>query len=377
MQSISDHLKARRMAFGASVAQTAEWARLDPERLREIERGSPPTSGEYESLCRALAVDSGALARGLDRSPKRSVARFKAASWVSPTATDFRTLSLAAEIGRIGGFLARETDHQSPLATLRHPEPIRARLDLWKQGYQLGENAHRAFGLPPGPILDLEGVLMGWGIHVVRIEFSSEYLDAASLWESGALPIVLLNTRSTRSKSTLSRRALLAHELCHLLHDSGENDLTTQLSWTEGSGNYGEQVEIRARAFAPAFLAPRDDVRHWFRSGSGKRLSDPAAKVEHLARRWGFSLRGAIWHAKNCGIIKSRTAEELSATSVDHGHSWSQSFETESRQESAAHGTSARETSPLASGLMLKLVEDAVASGVISEGRGREIATWS
>lgn len=377
-ETLNERLRRRREELGASVDKAASWAGLDPERLEEIEGGAPLQSSELDAVCRGLAVDSGALARGGDRSPRRSVARFKAAAWVDPEPEDFRTLSLAAELGRIGGFLSERTGNPSRLADLRAPEPVSGTSEPWRQGYLLGENARRVLEPRTGPIVDLEALLRSWRVHVARVELSSPHLDAASLWERGSLPVILLNTRSSRLRSSLSRRALLAHELCHLLHDSGDRDLTTQLSWSEHAGNYEDEVEQRARAFAPAFLAPRDEVRSWFRAGAGKRIHDPERKVEALARHWGFSLRGAVWHAKNCGIIQARTAEALSRSVPEGEHSWADEFEVaEPDSEGPALETFGDGISPFARGLLADLAAEAATAGVISAGRGREIVTWA
>lgn len=373
---LNHRLRNRRLEFGATLAQTAAWADLSTERLRDIESSSTLRSWEFEALCRALAVDSGALARGEDSSPHRSVARFKSADWLDPKPGDYRTLALAAEHGRIGRFLAQQLGRDSRISNLRNPLPVEDTSEPWQQGYRLGESARRALAPRSGPITDLESLLHEWGVHVAHVEFSSRKLDAASLWEAGALPVVLLNGRSMRAKAPLSRRALLAHELCHLLHDSGERDLTTQLSWSEQAGNYAKAVEQRARAFAPAFLAPRDEVRHWFRAGEGRRISGPASKVEALARRWGFSLRGAIWHALNCGIIHDRTAQRLSLqASVDRDHEWSSEFERTSTVAPASRPWG-EAVVPIVRGLLADLAEEGVAKNVISEGRGYEIVTW-
>jgi len=375
--ALNDRLRQRRQEFGASIERVARWAGIGPERLAEIEGGSAIRSWEFDAICRALAVDSGALARGLDRTPRRSVARFRAARWAQPAAEDLRTLSLAAELGRIGGSLAQGIDRQARLARLRSPQPIDEKSKPWRQGYRLGENARRALEPLPGPIRSLEGLLTEWGVHVGRVEFTSAELDAASLWEGGALPVILLNTKSIRTRSALSRRPLLAHELCHLLHDSGENDLTTEISWGEGTPGYREAVEQRARAFAPAFLAPRDEVTHWFAAGEGRRIRKPESKVKELAERWGFSLRGAIWHAKNCGIIPPAAAGDLDSRTQDQDHPWSAQFETDGREPvGAAPPAAAYESAGIAQGLLSRLVAEAATTSLISEGRAREILTW-
>ena len=374
-EALNLRLRRRREEFGASLREVADWAGIPARRLREIEGGSALGSWEFEALCRGLAVDSGAVARGLDTSPQRSVARFKTADWVDPTPGDFRILSLAAEVGRIGGFLARQLDRPSRLVALRSPLPLSGSSEPWEQGYELGESARRELAPQSGPIKDLEGLLNEWGVHVARVEFSAMALDAASLWENESLPIILLNARSIRVRSTLSRRSLLAHELCHLLHDSGVRNLTTQLSWSNQVGNYAAAIEQRARAFAPAFLAPRTEVRRWFAVGPGR--DDAAYKVEALARRWGFSLRGAIWHAKNCRIIQAKTAERLGLTTVDQEHPWSGEFEQGHQGDSMkADRQWGSEIAPLARGLLASLITEAATQGVISEGRGHEIITW-
>ena len=378
-EPLGRRLQGRREEFGASLNQLAEWSGVDAARLAQIEEGSPIRAWEFESICRGLAVDSGAMARGGDRNPRRSVARFRSADWITPTSEDLRILALAAELGRIGGFLESQGARRAEaLAVLRHPQPISRREEPWKEGYRLGENARRALRAKSGPIEELEGFFTNHGVQIARVSFSSPNLDAASLWEDNALPVILLNERSPRSRSTLSRRALLAHELCHLLHDSGDRDLTTQLSWSENTGNYHHVTEQRARAFAPAFLAPRDEVRQWFRAGPGRRLHASRAKVEELARRWGFSVRGAIWHAKNCEVIAPQTAATLDREIPDQEHDWSSEFEQGPSNISEAWVSELGESiAPIAQGLIASLVSQGVLMGAISEGRGREILTWA
>ena len=86
----------------------------------------------------------------------------------------------------------------------------------------------------------------------------------------------------------LSRRAALAHELCHLLHDGGHRELT-MVSRLDEQRQRGEQ---RANGFAPSFLAPKA----W---ASKVDASDPEKIALELGERWGLSFGGAVWHAKN------------------------------------------------------------------------------
>jgi len=313
------------MEMTATREQVAQWSGLPEARVTQIEAGDSMAAWEFEELTRGLAVDSGALTRGGARSPRRSLARFRtAAGQISLEAADLRLLALAAEAGRIGGFLARDLSVPIRLEDARRAHPVQEDTPPWKQGYLLGEAARRRLVPTSGPVPELERVLGELGIHVARVTFQADELEAASFWEHGAMPVILVNRSSSAARSSLSRRALLAHELCHLLHDSGEQDLTTQVTWSEGAAGWNEDVEQRARAFAPAFLAPRDEVGHWFRAGEGRSIRKPEGKVKALAKRWGFSLKGAVWHAKNCQIIKQSTAEHLVVDLSRAEHDWEQ-----------------------------------------------------
>lgn len=373
-QDIQRRIRDRREAFAAPIEAAARWAGLETERWRAIEAGAPLSVAELGRVARALAVDAGTLLRGEERSPHRTVARFRqAVPLAGPTVLEARTLALAAELGRIGGALHRLLGKSLPLAGVRKPVPVSDREEPWRQGYRLGEAARRSLGLPLGPVTDLERVLEVAGVHVATLPFSRSDVDAASLMEEGAMPVLLLNQTSSRIAQPLPRRAAMAHELCHLLHDAGEHDLETQMSRSEGSAQ-DDPAEQRARAFAPALLAPPDEVRHWFTSGGGRKIGDAEPKVTALAKRWGLSWRGAVWHAKNCRLIRPATADRLVGAPGPRPD-WQADFE---RAETSSVGrlSEGLEPSALCRGRIAELVREALEAGAISEGRAREILSW-
>lgn len=366
---LSSIIRHRREALGATVAKAAHWANLSADRWAAIEAGRPFDVAELRSISYGLAADPGALLKGKLENPRRSTARFRSISPPELSPEDLRTLSLAAELGRIGGAWLEPLEREFDFERLREPTPVTDFEEPWRQGYRLGEQARRRCRLAPGPISDLERALAGLGIHVARVRFTDPQIEAASLWEKGALPIVLLNAAAARIVAPLSRRAAMAHELCHLLHDTGEHDLATAISRTEGHGE--SAIEQRARAFAPAFLAPRDEVRLYFRSGEGRRHRPADSKVLAIAKRWGLSLSGAAWHAGNCGLIDASTAERLANESTAM-QDWSRDFEASAASD-VGEGTA---TAQLTAGLLRDSIEDASAAGLISEARGREILSW-
>ena len=228
------------------------------------------------------------------------------------------------------------------------------------------------------PLVNLPQLLNDNGVHVARTSFSSQFIDAASIWEPGAVPIVLGNIRSHVIHHPGAFQASLAHELCHLLHDAGERELTTNVSWgTEGEGNYHDNLEMRARAFAPAFLAPRKWVRDWHASLAKHLKTDTTKMIVAMAETWGFSFEGAAWHAKNCGIIEPSEADRLAGM---HRKPIVSLVDFEHREDfyppKMVHSDLPEEAAPLWQGWASVVVIEALQEGHISVGRARELLTW-
>lgn len=135
---------------------------------------------------------------------------------------------------------------------------------------------------------------------MLELMFEARDVEAASLAEADASPVIILNRSNERVRYAPARRAILAHELCHLLHDAnGDRDLLTLVS----RPNDTSDVEQRAGAFAPEFLAPG----RWVGTFTGT----PRSIAASIARRWGLSFEGAAWHAKNLGLITEAEARAL------------------------------------------------------------------
>ncbi len=361
--------------------ELATLAMMSPERIEYLERVPDFTAAEYEKLCRALAVDPVAMYRGEGDRPRRSPARFRVATSLDrPDPGDVRLLSLAAEQGRILAHLVEMRGGEVRLARFRRTEAIAPARDgeIWLRGYDLGESSRNALFDEPGPIREFEQLLRDLGVHVARVTFSSADIDAASVWEPDAIPVVLVNEGSARTKHLPALRATLAHELCHLLHDSGERDITTLVSWgEEGHGNYDDAIEARARAFAPAFLAPRSQTREWAGTLRESRKADGRKFVAALAEHWGLSYEGAVWHAKNCRLVEADRAEKLAHQDRKPRLSYS-TFENAPAgvQPSMFHEALPEEAAPLWDGKATEIVLAALEEGHITAGRARELLSW-
>ncbi|MBW2736292.1 MAG: ImmA/IrrE family metallo-endopeptidase [Deltaproteobacteria bacterium] len=353
---------------------------LSDTRVAEIRHGESVSTTEFEMICKALAVDPGAMYTGSASNPSRSPARFRAATaHDSPSSADVRLLALAAEQGRILSDLIGLLGKEVKLRQHRQIMGIQGTLGVWREGYELGESA-RAVLAPNGrPLWDLPRLLGELGIHVARVRLSSGDIDAASIWEADAVPVVLINSTSHVSKHPGAFRASLAHELCHLLHDAGERNLTTQVSWgAEGTGNYHDDLEKRARAFAPAFLAPRDHVTAWLASQNKRLKNNSTELLVALAEAWGLSFEGAVWHAKNCGIIDPVEADSLAGMSAKPKMSLVNfQIHEDFYPPAMVHPELPEKAAPLWQGWASVIVIKAMEEGCISVGRARELLTWS
>lgn len=351
---------------------------LDDDRIDAIRSGEPASTSEFEMICRALAVDSGAMYRGDAGSPNRSPVRFRTATAINnPSPTDVRLLALAAEQGRILSRLMALLGREVGLS--RHKRAVGiGEGDIWRQGYELGEAARAVLAPDDNPISDLPGLLNDAGVHVAQVDMTSKEIDAASVWEPAAVPIIMVNANSHVLDHPGVFHATLAHELCHLLHDAGERDLTTNVSWgAEGTGNYHDNLEVRARAFAPAFLAPRGNLRNWYDALPANLKKNAIKMVKSLAETWGFSFEGAAWHAKNCGFIESEEADRLAGMPRKPLISL-EDFELGENFHPPVmfHPELPEEAAPLWRGWASIVVLDALEKNLISVGRARELLTW-
>lgn len=302
---IGTTLRRQRELLGTDLTEVARIAAISEARLRTIEGGDPPSVWELSAISQAVGLPVANLLNGALDDPRRGVARFRA-SGTALSAADTRLLALSAEAGRIAGSLHEALGFgKGRVVAARSVEAVAVTPDPWQQGYRLGSLARQRLGIPAGPIESVERLLEKCGVCVLRLPFSSDAVDGASMYESSALPIVIVNSNGARYGFPLSRRAILAHELCHVLHDSSaDRDMTTIVS----RSGITDGVEQRANGFAPNFIAPRDGIDPRARREA---VNDPATTVRRLGADWGLSFEGAAYHAKNLKLIRAEDERQL------------------------------------------------------------------
>ena len=358
MSKLGTDIQGRRKDLGLPIDEVARLAGLASARLAAIESGEGPTTWELSVVAGALACDPAQLMLGGAEDPTRSVARFRTGNAAGNlTGRDLRLLARGAEAGRILARLKEKLgDQVSRVTSIRHICAPSSGHEAWEEGYELGSEA-RSLLAPAGPILSVQSVFEEAGVHVAQVDFDSDSVEAASLYELGAAPVILLNRTASKVAFSLARRAILAHELCHLIHDGGQRDITVVTRDTDNS-----EIEKRANGFAPSFIAPKSLVAELIRKAKRK---NPRELVGELGRSWGLSFEGAAWHAKNLKLIDPKVAEQLVAGKKQDVKS---NFEqTIQRTPPEQFGIEVQPTN-LANGLLSETAIMACAEGAISRG---------
>lgn len=368
MVAVGDRIRHQRTQLGLEVETVSQLSQVTVPRLVAIEAGNtPPTVWELSSVAAALAVDPNALRRGdPDADARRSSARFRAPLGIGQLGTsDMRLLARVAEASRIHHFLWQQCKgRRGRVEANRSVRAIDDEPAVWEQGYKLGKLAREALAPQQAPIRSVQEVLERGGVLVVFASFETDSIEGASLYERDASPTIVLNRHAKRVGQPLSRRAVLAHELCHLLHDSAkQDDLLTVVSRPADRS----PMEKRANAFAPSFLAPKS----WVDCDRNK----PAhVRAQEVANTWGLSYEGAVWHAKNLKLISSKAADELTQTT---GGIDATGFEPDLPRESPDQVGLECEVSELARSALGDLAIWAADKDVISVGRAAEILTFA
>jgi Zn-dependent peptidase ImmA (M78 family)/transcriptional regulator with XRE-family HTH domain len=199
-----------------------------------------------------------------------------------------------------------------------------------EQGGYAARQERQRLGLGDNPIADLPELISSTGIWVSGSEFPDE-MSGLFLRHPSIGMAVLVNHRHPKARKRFS----YAHEYAHALLDR------THSATVSSQRNRTDLVEVRANAFAAAFLMPSDGVRRYLtarRKGLQSRMEllvyDPSAgrrddfvkamrraepgsqkityqEVAILAHHFGVSYQAAAYRLKGLGAINDRELREL------------------------------------------------------------------
>jgi Zn-dependent peptidase ImmA (M78 family)/DNA-binding XRE family transcriptional regulator len=203
--------------------------------------------------------------------------------------------------------------------------PLRTRWDAIRQGERLAEQERARLKLGEDPLTNLAEMLEVQGVRFIELSLS-ETISGLFLSDSRYGPSIIVNDDHPPRRRMFS----CAHEYCHVLVDSDRGGLVSRAE------NREELPEVRANAFAAAFLMPEGGVRAFIRrlgkgeqSRSWLRAYDEAAVVEghrrreahsqdvqvydvaHLAHHFGVSYETALYRLLNLKLVTEEERLEL------------------------------------------------------------------
>jgi Zn-dependent peptidase ImmA (M78 family) len=142
-----------------------------------------------------------------------------------------------------------------------------------------------------------------FGVDVRVIDFGIPSLDAIAVWGSKHGPAVLLNRNSHRVRGHFisiwrhgAIRVTAAHELCHLLLDSGHALSAVDIL----GGRMPVRIEQRAKAFAAEFLLPSGEAASvWRDAGTPIDLDEIHKIIRTLCKKYGGTASVAAWQLEH------------------------------------------------------------------------------
>lgn len=211
--------------------------------------GVPASRDAISSLDSRLALPAGWRSAGARLDPS-----------CFPAAVVFRALAPAVDSDDVLALLDRLRAYPANADGSRQLEAARAGLVLapgdsaHAQGYGLAEQVRRARGNPDGS-LDIDAVLSEVGVTVESADLSDATVDGATVWSDQHGPVIVLNSRTSKSQPW-ARRMILAHEFCHLLVDrpAAAELMVASTPWAPPA------LERRANAFAAELLLPKAGI---------------------------------------------------------------------------------------------------------------------
>ncbi len=293
-----DHLR-RRTGFSASFIQNAETAgQISPIR-------------DLELLAQSLGLDERVLGFVPEAKRDRQLG-IRLRELFGPHDTRVFSAASVVSLTEAAWVVSRQTSLAAKLGFRPHPLVTEQKYDFnyayptWEQGYRLAAKTRAALGLTDDqPIESLRSLIEErLGVPLVQQELEDHF--AGATLANGTARGIVVNEKGMNANVWV-RRMTLCHEIGHLLWDPEERldrlrvDDYDELAQS-ALDNRRDPVEIRANAFAIAFLAPVDAVRN-----IAENAADVAEVLSRVMDTFGISATAAKHHVAN--ITEIRTAD--------------------------------------------------------------------
>lgn len=330
LQKLAARLRKAREAAGMTQESAARHLGLPRSSLAQMELGNRTVSGlELDALARLYGRSIGEFLAE-DFNPQESlVAIFRAeaeladADEVAKAVSD--SIALARELANLEDLLGID------LAALRAPSYADSALHSKWQGIEQGTRAasaeRRRLNLGELPLGDLEDLLQSQGVRTALLDLPED-VSGFALMEPSLSFLVVANRRHP----SLRTRFSWVHEYAHLLFDRQRKGTISRES------DRASLSEVRANAFAAAFLMPELGVREFLaRLGKGQpsreswavfdegevisaeARTEPGSQtvqlydVVLLAHHFGVSRLAALYRLRNLRLLSQSELDVLLA----------------------------------------------------------------
>ena len=329
-QELGRRLRVARESCGLTQDDVARFLGVSRPTVAQMELGNRAvTSLELDKLAYFFGRDIREFVADTFEEEDALAALFRAEPEIASqqdVADSLRAcIALGREITNIENLLGVDCE-LSGAVSYEVPAP-RSRWDAIQQGERAADQERRRLGLGWAPAPPLAELFETQGVRTGVVDLPDDISGLTISNRSAGLFVV-----ANRHHAPVRRRFSFAHEYAHTLFD---RRFLGTVSRTE---DRDELIEVRANAFAAAFLMPSEGVRQ-FIAGQGKgkpsrgsaHVYDEAGAVPaegraepgsqdiqlydviHLAHHFGVSRISALFRLRNLKLITQAEFEELKA----------------------------------------------------------------
>lgn len=254
MDQLATRIGEARRAVGLSQEAAATFLGLSRSAVSELEAGKRPLSGlELAPLTRLFGLDGQDLfSDSFDAERSASAVLFGGNPDLCGDADMRAALNRTLSLGRMLAHLEEVLEILPPetaISSYGPPFP-ESRRQAVRQGEQCAAFERRRLGLDAQPLPDLAELLEPMGVRAARIPMARG-ISGLTLIDRSAGIVVGVN----RSHGAFQQQFSFAHEYAHVLFDRERQAGVSRI------GDRDSLAEVRADAFAAAFLLPADGVR--------------------------------------------------------------------------------------------------------------------
>jgi Zn-dependent peptidase ImmA (M78 family)/transcriptional regulator with XRE-family HTH domain len=388
-KELASRIRDAREAAGLSQEEVATHLDLSRSSVAQMELGNRAVSSlELDRLARLYGRDiRDFFAEEFE--PEESLVAVLRAQVVAhrddTVAENVRwCIDLARELGNLERLLEIDRDR---VRAPEYPAPVlRTKWQSVQQGVHAAEAERKRLNLGDRPLGDVADLLESQGVRTALLYLPDD-ISGLTLMEPSLSFFVVAN----RGHKVTRRRFSWIHEYAHILFDRDLRGTVSRVSERD------ELSEVRANAFAAAFLLPEDGV-HSFIEGIGKGRgsrqrwdvydesdegevipaegrSEPGSQqiqlydVILLAHRYRVSRTMALYRLKNVGLLSPSELDSLLVQEKEHGGKLERSLGLPAGEEPAQRGEGEDFRTRF-----LALALEAYRRGKISRGKLRSLA---